>query len=184
MKIVKYLTLINVVVFIISIYCWTQNINFIDNFALYPGYEFRYYQLLTHIFLHSDEIHLISNLIFLIYFGNMVEKSIGSKKFLFLYLLSAIGAATLQLMIESGSTPMVGASGAIYGLISFSVLINPNPKIKLIFTEISIRWISIYLILSEFYSVVYNPYFLVAHWAHIGGAFTGLIFYSFLKRIE
>ena len=167
-----------------SIDLYYKGIDIISPLALYSGQDFCYHQMITHMFLHSDEIHLLYNMIFLFLFGIIVEKSIGSLKFLLLYILSGLGAAILQLMIFTGEQSMIGESGAIFGIVTFSAFIKPNPKINLIFLDLKLKWFVIFLILSEFYSIIFDPSIYVAHWAHIGGAITAMFFYSLNKNLN
>ncbi|GAA5217673.1 rhomboid family intramembrane serine protease [Corallincola platygyrae] len=94
----------------------TQNQASAYRFGLIPN-DMNYYELLTYQFLHGDTMHLLGNMVFLSIFGFALEKRLGSLGFLFLYLatgvLSGLGFALLHL---HSSTPLVGASGAISGL--------------------------------------------------------------------
>ena len=170
--------------YFLSVDLYDKGIDIINPLALYSGQEFSYYQMITHMFLHSDEIHLLFNMIFLFLFGIIVEKSIGSLNFILLYFLSCLGAALLQLMIFTGDQSMIGASGAIFGIVTFSAFVKPSPKISLVFFDFKIKWFVIFLILSEFYSIIFEPSAYVAHWAHIGGALTAMFYYSFTKSIK
>lgn len=114
---------INVIVFLISAY-FSKSITNIDYSVLYiMGAKFNYailnygeyWRLITSGFLHGGIVHIAVNMYSLYYAGNQVSKIYGNKKYLLMYLLSAVGASTLS-MVNSQSLS-VGASGAIFGLL-------------------------------------------------------------------
>lgn len=86
--------------------------------------------LLTSIFLHGSWGHLIGNMWFLWVFGNNIEDSMGHLRFLAFYILTGIAAAGTQIAIDPGSSiPMVGASGAISGVMGAYLLLYPHARV-------------------------------------------------------
>jgi len=155
--------------------------------------DFSPYQLITHMFMHGDIGHLFFNMLSLFFLGVYVEKYVGHKDFLSLYLISGFGAMLAHVAIQymeynaTGHTnfvPVVGASGAVYGvLISFAVLF-PNIKMMLLFFPVPIkaRYLAIALIAYDLISGLSGAQTGIAHFAHLGGALTGaLLTFFWLK---
>ncbi len=145
--------------------------------------------LITSQFLHGGFLHLASNMLYLWIFADNVEDRLGHARFLLLYLGSGVAAALAQLLITPRSSiPMVGASGAIAGVLGAYLLLFPSARIV---TLIPLGW---------FWNTVELPAFLflglwfllqwvagvttigqvadvggVAFWAHIGGFISGML---------
>lgn len=160
--------------------------------------NFKPWQLITYMFLHGGPGHLLSNMFGLFIFGSTLESFMGSKKFLTYYLITGVGAALINIavthyqlpplsyqevtfIIENNRAGMVGASGAIFGiLVAFGVLF-PNVELMLLFFPIPIK--------AKYFVILYGLYELyagtaglqqgVAHFAHIGGLITGFILLKF-----
>ena len=111
---------INVVMFLVTAPWLGGMVGLWENLALYPvavanGYNV--WGLLTHMFLHAGLLHLGGNMLFLWIFGDNLEEQMGHAGFLVFYLLGGLAAAGFQMFADIGSgIPMVGASGAIFGL--------------------------------------------------------------------
>lgn len=100
-----------------------ETINFLHPLSLFP--------FLTSIFLHAGWIHLISNMWFLKIFGDNVEATLGHLKFLLIYLIWGIAASLIQyLFLVTSSIPMLGASGAIAGVLGAYMVLFPHSKIE------------------------------------------------------
>ena len=112
--VVKNLLIINCLVF----FAQTTIFPFY-NFYLWPvlSENFNLYQLITYSFLHGSISHLFFNMFALYMFGRVLENTWGSKRFLNFYLLTAICAGIIQLLVEP-SSPTIGASGAVFGLLA------------------------------------------------------------------
>ena len=145
------------------------------------------------MFLHGGMLHLLGNMLFLWIYGNNIEDSMGHTKFLIFYLLCGFAAALLQAIISiESSTPMIGASGAVSGVLSAYFLLFPKARVlTLVILFIFITFIRIpagILIGFWFLSQIINAYFNdpnspgVAWYAHIGGFFMGLLLIPFLKK--
>ena len=149
--------------------------------------------IFTSMFLHGGILHLLGNMLFLWIYGNNIEDSMGHTKFLIFYLLCGFAAALLQAIISiESSTPMIGASGAVSGVLSAYFLLFPKARVlTLLILFIFITFIRIpagILIGFWFLSQIINAYFNdpnspgVAWYAHIGGFLMGLFLIPFFKK--
>jgi len=156
-------------------------------FALNPlgSGNFFVWQLLTYQFMHGSFTHILFNMFSLWMFGMEIETIMGSKKFLFFYLLSGVGAGLLQLLLSpvlgEGVGPTIGASGAVFGVMIAFAMSFPDRYILIYFLiPIKAKYLIAIMIVFEFMSV--SDPSLVAHLAHIGGALTALIFILLDRR--
>jgi len=184
-KTVKQITFLNVLIFIIS---YAMDYSFFDQFALFPNNSELYqpYQYLTHMFLHASPAHIIFNMLAFLSFGSDVEKFFGRNKFILFYLLSGLGAAFLHIIVTGSQSPMVGASGAIFGVLLMAAILNPEQKFYLFFIiPIKAKIIIPLILIFELYMGFTYPGDHIAHFAHLGGALTGGLFYlgnKFIKK--
>lgn len=145
--------------------------------------QFTVWQVVTYMFLHGNFFHILFNMFTLWMFGCEVERYLGSSRFLRFYIISGIGAAIFHILFNySSSTPVIGASGAIYGiLVAFAVLFPERVVTLLLFFVFPIQIKAKYLvgifllisIVSGIESEVFGVSDGVAHLAHLGGALTG-----------
>lgn len=193
--IVKNLIIINVLVFA-CVYLMPMGVLIPDLKLYFPldKMDFQPYQLVTHMFMHADGEHILFNMLCLFFLGGILEKYIGSKDFLAVYLLSGIGSMLAHIGIQfaeyysSGYTnfvPALGASGAVYGvLVSFAILF-PDLKLGLLFLPIRFKakYMAMALIAYDFISGVGGFETGTAHFAHLGGGLTGaIITFFWLKQ--
>jgi membrane associated rhomboid family serine protease len=142
--------------------------------------------MLTSMFLHGGWMHLLGNMLFLWVFGGSVEEALGHFQYLFLYLVSGVGAAIVHTIFNWGSRiPTVGASGAISGVMGAFVVLFPRarvttliPALFLFFTvEIPAVLMMGYWFLIQVFSGVASLGISdqggVAWWAHVGGFLLG-----------
>jgi membrane associated rhomboid family serine protease len=144
---------------------------------------------LTSMFLHGGWGHLLGNALFLWVFGNNVEDSMGRLRFIVFYLLCGLAAAAAQVFVSPASpVPMVGASGAISGVLGAYLILYPRVRVRVLFFVIfifTIRvpawavliwWIGYQIIaaLPQLSTVSTQVSSGVAVWAHIGGFFAGV----------
>ncbi len=147
-----------------------------------------WFSLLTHMFMHGSWMHIIGNMWFLWIFGNNVEDSMGHARFAVFYLLCGFAAAALQIWSNPASgIPMVGASGAIGGVMGAYVMLYPRVNVHMLFwfgfyvTTIAVPaiWMLGYWFLLQLISGVASLGAKsggVAFWAHVGGfAFGALL---------
>src|SRR5574344_2137161 len=196
----KNLIIINVLMFIATLI----NQDFmVSNFALfYPKSPFfRPWQIITHMFMHGGFWHIFFNMYSLLIFGMVVERAIGSKKFLIFYFVTGLGAVALHLGVEylqaqaylaSNTanypallgTPTLGASGAIYGVLIAFAMLYPNATLTLLFPPIPLKakwWVLIFAAI-ELVTGVTGTVAGVAHFAHLGGMLFGFLLITYWKK--
>lgn len=157
---------------------WTDNI-FAPNFHSY--------QLVTYMFLHAGIGHLFSNMFALWMFGRTLEYEIGSKRFLTYYMVCGIGAALIQMGIASllgEDLVLLGASGAVMGLLLAFGVMHPNNMIYIIPLPFPIKakWFVIGYAVLEILLGWSGANTGVAHFAHVGGMVWGLILLLWWKK--
>lgn len=142
--------------------------------------------LFTSMFLHAGLVHLAGNMLFLFIFGDNLEDILGHLRFLGFYLLSGLAAAALQVFADSASgVPMIGASGAIAGVMGGYLLLFPRAKVDiLVIIVIFVRIFPIpaWVMLGVWFAMQLFSGFStptdgggVAYWAHAGGFIAGLL---------
>lgn len=151
--------------------------------------------IFTSMFLHGGWFHILSNMWVLYIFGDNIEDRLGSIRYLIFYMLSGIAAALLQVFVVQGSSvPMIGASGAIAGVLGAYLISFPRSRIAslvpilFIFTIIEVP--AVLFLVFWFITQLYSGLFAmqgsagsgIAWWAHIGGFIFGLIMVSFFGR--
>jgi membrane associated rhomboid family serine protease len=164
--------------------------DFIYNFGLVPAEAFsKPYQLFTHMFLHGSWLHIIGNMWFLWVFGDNVEDRLGKFKYILFYVLSGLGAAVIQSLVSfltgAVDVPMVGASGAISGVLGAYLYLFPHARILalvpifffLTFMELpAVFFIGMWVFIQIINGLITLPFADmggVAWFAHIGGFFVG-----------
>jgi membrane associated rhomboid family serine protease len=138
--------------------------------------------LFTSMFLHGGILHLAGNMLYLWVFGGSIEDAMGHLKFILFYLLSGLIAAGFQLFYDPSSTiPMIGASGAISGVLGAYLILYPLARIKTLFIIIilikileppAMLFLTIWFFIQVYYSTSTDG---VAWYAHIGGFIFGLL---------
>lgn len=160
----------------------------VEYFALWPlpSGHFYIWQLFTYMFLHEGFMHILFNMLMLWWVGVQVEQAWGTRRFLIYYFVCGLGGAAAHLLLSGffgmGGGPMLGASGAIFGvLVAFGVMF-PDMRLFIIPIPIPIKAKVLVpiLIAVEIYST-YNGNDNVAHLAHLGGAVTGMIYLLILS---
>ena len=231
---VKHLLIINGIFFLATltlgeqVYDWF-GLHYIEN----P--KFSAWQILTHIFMHGDIMHIFFNMFGLWMFGTPLEQMWGRNKFIFFYISTGLGAAALQMLLyyfqveavasevlrfggdatdvhqlfNFGELPqyiadqiatetlqssyasfnavLVGASGALYGVLVGFAMLFPNAQLMLLFPPIPIRakYLVPLLILADvFFGFTKYSVGPIAHFAHVGGALTGLVMMWYWKRTQ
>ena len=234
---VKQLLIINIIFYFGS--SFSLNTEFIYSlFSLHfpENPEFKFWQLLTHMFMHGGILHLAFNMFALWMFGSAIESIFGSRRFLFFYLTCGLGAAiaqisflyysfysNLDLLLNSGYeqqtvlnllmerkyntswvnilgqeglmsfntsflSTMVGASGAIMGVLVAFGMFFPESKLMLIFFPVPVKakyFIPGIILLDLFSAITGQAIFSpsnTAFIAHLGGAFTGFLIMYYWKK--
>jgi membrane associated rhomboid family serine protease len=143
---------------------------------------------ITYAFLHADIWHLGGNMLFLWVFGDNVEDALGHVRYLIFYLLCAIAGAFVHgIVAPSSQVPLIGASGAIAGIVAAYLILHPRVKIwVLAFGRIPLRipaWITLALwILFQFFMFAAGGEEQVSWACHVGGIIAGAVLVLLLKR--
>jgi membrane associated rhomboid family serine protease len=184
--VVKNLLIINAIVFLSTKFLLAvlDVDKYFTLFTIESG-SFQPYQIVTHMFNHFDFRHVIFNSIALVFIGPLVEQSLGPKRFLFLYLSAGILSGILSAFISP--FPMMGSSGAIYGMMVAMALMYPDLKMMIFPIPFGVK--AIYLV--GFY-LVYDivsgmgGFGNMVRFANLGGAAIGafLVFYWGLSNVR
>jgi membrane associated rhomboid family serine protease len=170
--------------------------------------NFRAWQVITYMFIHGGWEHILFNMFALFSFGPILEYAIGPKRFFNLYFICGIGAIVLQMVVQAfevhaliGSitlpydlqgiepttfaklkdiyaTPVVGASGAIFGVLVAFGMLYPNLELMILFIPVPVKAkyiIPVYILVELFLGFSQFGGDNVAHFAHLGGALLGFI---------
>ncbi len=148
--------------------------------------------IFTSMFLHGSVGHLLGNLLFLWVFGNNIEDAMGHTRFVFFYLFCGVAAVLAQIFPDPASAvPMVGASGAISGVLGAYMLLYPRARIlialppPLIFVTVgwfrAIWVLTVWFALQLAMSMVFDTESGIAFGAHIGGFLAGLMLIPLFK---
>lgn len=194
--VVKNLIIINILVFVFS---QLQPQLFYGYLAGYfvLSEQFLPWQIVTHMFMHGGLLHIFVNMYALFLFGTALERVWGSKNFLIYYMFCGIGAFFLHefvfyyelsgfarergvalSQIDLSGHYVVGASGAVFGILLGFGLLFPNTELMLLFPPIPIKakwFVMIYGALEIYLAIQNRPGDQVAHFAHIGGMLFGYI---------
>lgn len=183
----RNLLYVNVIMFIATL----VNREFMmGTFAMfYPASPyFHWWQPVTHMFMHANFWHIFFNMYTLVMFGMVVERQLGTKKFLIFYAITGLGAVALHTgvewleltylngnVMEAMYTPMVGASGAVYGVLVAFAMLYPQARMTLLFPPITLdaKWMVIIFIGIELLTGITGTQMGIAHFAHLGGALFG-----------
>lgn len=201
LPIITYVILgLNVVIFLYELSLGPHLDSFIKQFGVVPFHLFRptslfsYATLFSSMFIHGSLMHIFGNMLFLWIFADNIEDRFGHIKFLFFYLLCGIAGALLQSIVAPNSTvPMIGASGAISGVLGAYVLLFPKARILALipfgfFLRVSYLPSIIFLGIWFLYQFIFGIFSIgargggVAYLAHIGGFITGLLIALLFKR--
>lgn len=204
----KRFPFVNITLIVVTVFVFIQQIAamnelaFIRSYALIPALvDFgNYYTLLpfiTAIFLHGGFLHIISNMWFLWVFGDNVEDSFGIPLFIVLYFLSGIiGNLSQYILMPASPIPMLGASGAVAGVLGAYYVLFPRAKVRTIipffgfFTLVEISapfMLGYWFVLQVISGAITLPFSGetggVAFWAHVGGFVTGLVVARLYTRV-
>ena len=232
--IITQLLVINLIFFIGSQFSYSISRDIFSLFY-FENDKFLYSQLVTHMFMHGNIMHLAFNMLALWMFGSTLVSIWGKNKFLFFYFSCGIGAAVLQnysnyvninsfmnilsdasfsqqqivsilktatyptYMLDFVSeseilsaysdfnTPMIGASGAIYGIVVAFSFMFPNTKLMLLFPPVPVKakyLVPGLIVVDLFFGLTSASIGSIAHFAHIGGAITGLLMMLYWKKSQ
>ena len=164
----------------------TRTLGFVP--ALF-GNLFTSHRLVTCMFLHGDIIHLSGNMVFLLVFGRLVESDFGVINFLAFYMTAGVTGCLAHAVVASESTkPLIGASGAISGVLGAFLIVDPRARITLVLDptliyflhRLTVRLPAWFFLLGWFLlqlGFALKPQASnIAFWAHVGGFAVGIIF--------
>jgi membrane associated rhomboid family serine protease len=195
------LIVLNVLVFLYELMLSDRGLsNFVYRWGTVPveisdGHDLQ--TLLTSMFLHAGWLHIAGNMLFLWVFGDNVEDTMGHLGYLIFYLLTGIGAGLMQVIVDSGSrVPLVGASGAISGVLGAYLVLFPHGNIR---TLILLGWLPLIFLVPAWAMIGYwivlqfiNGFLSlgvsteesagVAYWAHVGGFIAGVVLVWLFKN--
>ncbi len=209
----RSLLLINVICYLLQLLFERSGIDLVALFGLHfaKASDFYLFQLLTYMFLHGSFSHLFFNMFSLWMFGGIIERSLGSRRFLTYYLICGIGAGLCQELWQLGEyymegmngyefvgdgigapIPMdlflnrwttIGASGACYGVLLAFGMLYPNERIVLLIPPIPIK--AKYFVAGYAAIELYSAYASndnIAHFAHLGGMLFGFLLLRYWRR--
>jgi membrane associated rhomboid family serine protease len=184
-----FLIAVNLLVFLFEASLDPYTLNaFLGQYGLVPV-NFHFSNILTSMFLHAGWLHVLGNMWFLWIFGDNIEDILGHQKYLIFYLICGIAAAVTQVFFNMDSrVPMVGASGAIAGVMGAYLVKFPQSRIKTLIFFIFITFIDvpawfmlIYWFAVQFFSGIGSIAESAASdggtafFAHVGGFLTGIL---------
>lgn len=168
----------------------------IDTFSLTPaaftghmaarGWVPAFATIVTYQFFHADIAHLVGNMVFLWVFGDDVERAIGRWRFLAFYLLCGVvgGLVFIAIDLQAG-IELIGASGAIAGLVVAYVMLRPCAKITVLLGIIPLRisayWVVGLFVLTQLWNLGASSKSEVAYWCHFGGMLGGGVLFPLMK---
>ena len=178
---VKFLLIINTIIYFITEISGVKYELFFINFGLVPAKVWSalmIWQPFTYLFLHGNFIHLIFNMFILWMFGKDLENQWGKKEFYIYYFVSGTGAAIITSVLSFNSyTPVVGASGAIYGILLAYGIMYPNRTVYLYgFLPLKVKFMVIGLGIIAFFASMTSPNSTTSHLTHIGGMIVGFLY--------
>ena len=204
--VVKNLLIINGLFFVAKLFFASRGIALEGCLGMFyfDSPYFRPWQIFTHMFMHGDLMHIFFNMFAVWMFGSKLEIVWGPKRFLFFYFITGLGAALMhqawngfgvyQAMgtltpYSSGMnlttvvdqilyTPVVGASGALFGVLGGFAMLFPNTELMLIFFPVPIKakyFVAIYGAIELWTGIANNAGDNMAHFAHLGGLIVGLL---------
>ncbi|MFC1562780.1 rhomboid family intramembrane serine protease [candidate division KSB1 bacterium] len=188
--VVKLLIIANAAVFICQIlFAEIFHISLSPYLGLVPKYvytRFTLWQIFTYLFLHGGFFHILINMFVLWMFGCELERYFGSKEFLFYYFATGVGAGIFSIIFDYNSIiPIIGASGAIYGILTAFGMIFPNRLIYLyFFIPIRAKYFVIIFGIITLLSAISASHTGIAHLAHLGGMIIGFIYIKKNFRFE
>jgi rhomboid family protein len=182
----------NFFVFLISLFFRSEIINELGFRPIYLSVEMfpNLYTLFTSMFVHSDFLHILGNMFVFFFMGVAFEQRIGPKKFIIIYLITGVcGALTHSLLNIDSTIPLIGASGAIFGILGAFAYAYPRDEIVMpvpigimFIMRIKVIYATILFAAFETIIVFFSIQDSTAHFAHLGGLASGVILAAVLLR--
>ncbi len=190
----KSILIINVIIWLASYFFWRGHDNvLVDILGLYyiQSPYFHWFQYITYMFTHVEFTHIFFNMFAAYMFGVTLERVWGSKRYLFYYLFTGVGAGLIQTLVSYltgnyyGMT--IGASGAVYGILLAFGMMYPNVPLYILFIPVPIKakyFVVGYGLIELFLGFANRAGDNVAHFAHLGGMLFGIILILYWNHIE
>jgi membrane associated rhomboid family serine protease len=177
---VRLIILINMILYIVQHFApdgYLRIFGLVPAFVLGRGFI---WQLVTYMFLHGSLLHIFFNMLFLWMMGSELERYWGSREFVKYYLVTGAGAGVINVLVQPNSAvPIIGASGAVFGLIIAFGMAFPDRELLLyFFIRIKAKHFAVLIGLIELISLFALPNAGIARFAHLGGLLVG---YFYLK---
>jgi membrane associated rhomboid family serine protease len=201
---VKNLLIINILFFLATQLLPQLNLEVHLSAFYFNSPLFEFWQPITYMFMHAGFQHILFNMLALVMFGAAIEQTLGTKRFLEYYFITGLGALVLHMTVQAlevynavGSitipyakelplnqlpdtylSPVLGASGAVFGILLAFGFLFPNTEMIMIFFPVPIKakyMVIGYMVLELYGGVARAPGDSVAHFAHLGGALFGFI---------
>jgi len=181
---------INVVLFLIFFILSAMNDKIYNYVAFNPELFLHgayLWTLITSMFMHAGVSHLFVNMFSLMFLGSFVEKLIGSKRFLGIYLVSGIVAGLFYVLFAylfgGMNISAVGASGAIFGIAGMLVILTPKMPVYIMFIPIAMPiWFGVVLMLLLMWILTITINLPIGNAAHLGGLVTGVVYALYLRK--
>jgi len=188
---VKMLIIINAAVFLAQVAFSVAGINLSEMFGVRATAtidRLHVWQIFTYMFLHSPRhlLHIFMNMLFLYWFGTEVERLLGRRRFLFLYLGSGVAGGLSYAMTQylfGIRIPAIGASAAVMGVLVVYAFHYPSRIILLFFViPMTIKWFVLMIVGVDLVYSITTYADGVAHTAHLGGALFGFLYHRLAPR--
>jgi membrane associated rhomboid family serine protease len=142
--------------------------------------------IVSYMFLHADAGHIFGNMIFLWVFGDNVEEALGRWRFLAFYLLCGmLGGLAFVASERSSEVPLIGASGAIAGIVIAYVMLRPCAKVTVLVSIIPLRlsayWVIGAFVIMQIVNLSSASRSDVAYWCHVGGMLAGAVLFPLMR---
>jgi membrane associated rhomboid family serine protease len=199
------LIIANIIIFIITLFFQYEIIYGYGDFAgqysglgglsfrtnyLSPEYFPQLYTLFTSVFIHGGFAHIFGNMFVFFFVGSALEERISPKNFLIIYLLTGVAGALTHSVLNLGSwVPLIGASGAIFGVMGALAFAFPRDEVVMpvgigimFLTKIKVIYAVIFFAVIETIVVALDVQDTTAHFAHLGGLLAGFILAAILIK--
>jgi len=181
------LLVVNIVVFLFTSF----SAQIFDLLALTPTLAIQkgmVWQFFTFMYVHGGFMHIFFNMFVLMMFGPTIEEVMGNKKYFIFYTLCGLGSGIFHILINGvGSIPLVGASGAIFGVVTAYAILYPRNIIYVYFVPMPAFIAIILIAVIELFSGVSGVQPGIANFGHLGGMIVGFIlvkFFGYGKKKE
>lgn len=193
--VVKNLLIINVLVFLFLFWAGNSEYrNVLLNFMLFKSdlilprptgmgdFNFRPVQIVTHFFSHKEIFHILFNMMALVSLGSGVEYVLGSKRFLEFYLFCGVVGGIIITLLDPSPVPVLGASGAISGVIVAFAVFFPRQGLSVFFLPpIEARWVATGIGVLSLVMVITGAGGSISHFGHLAGMIAALMYFGFFR---